>query len=170
MHNLLSDRLLEKFSKYDRLEIHYEDFNEERFKCLEAYGLVLSTIRHPNLHVVLGKTFRVADAFQYDELTGEEYYCTHCHKWGSHWVKDHVEYLVWSIHDSTAKTVTYPLADKSKNVTFNRDENFDSTFWAFLDTQPIYIGRDDQNFTTLQMAKESFENGCKCYCTKHCHC
>ena len=162
MRNLRSSRLLEMFSKYDKIEVHFEELYDED---MESCCLVLSTIRHPNLHAVLVNPFRVGDVFQFDE----EYYCDECYD-DYPWVKADLESFVFSLQNSTAKTVTYPLPGQSKNATFNCDENFESTFKAFLDTQPIYIGRDDQSFTTLQMAKQSFDNGCKCYCTKHCRC
>ena len=150
-------------SKYDKIEVHFEEFYDED---MASYHLLLSTIRHSNLHVVLVNPFRVGDVFQLDE---RKYYCDKCYA-NYPWIKADLERFVFSLQNSTAKTVTYPLPGRSKNVTFNCGENFESTFWAFLDTQPIYIGRDDQNFTTLQMAEQSFENGCKCYCTKHCRC
>ena len=176
IYDLLNNRLLKSFSKFERLEIHFEEFNDTY--DLESYCLVLSKIRHSNLHLVLVNPFRIGDVFKVDDFFEEEdedeeedYFCYDCHDGVSVlWKKDDVKYFLNLVQHSSAKTLTYPLAEKSKNVTFNCDANFDSTFMKFLDTQPIFIGRDDQRFTTLQLAKESFDNGCKCYCTEHCRC
>ena len=150
-----------KISKFGRLEVHIEYIVDTNFK--EPYMSVLSKIQHPNMHVVFTAPIRVADVFQ-------QFDCLGCHSGYELWKKYDVKDLITAIQSSAAKTLTYSLPDKSTKVTFNCDENLESTFMEFLETQPIFIGRDKQCFTTRKLAKESFDNGCKCYCSDHCRC
>ena len=169
--DLLNDGLLTKLSKYDRIEVHFGESDMDYpadfiFDCDD----VLSTIEHQNLHFVLAEPFRVIDVFRLDEINDKM--CSECYfEVPSCWKTDEVNRFVTLVQESSAKTFTYLLPETYEKVTFNCDANFKSTFMAFLDTQPLYIGSDWENFTTLQLAKESFDPGRECYCFEECeHC
>ena len=140
------------FAKYDKLEIHIDSFNWIGYK-VELFDLV-SCFKHPNLHLVLGRSITVSDAYP-DILYKYKSKC---------WKLNDVKRFANSITCSSVRSLTYKIFNdnlkkrRKKTVGFDCDEEFPSKFMDFLKTQPIYSGNCEEYFLTLQAAKESFED------------
>ena len=123
--------------------------NEEEYKI--DYHDLLKLVKHPNLHVCLDQPIKVSDAnVKWDSSISDEGW------WGGSntWTLYDVESFVNRIAVSSIKSVSYPVWRGTK--TFNCDEQFPFSFIEFLKTQPIYCGNDEQDYLTLQQAKDSF--------------
>ena len=139
------------FTNCERLEVRFLvpncDKREEKVR-------IMKLIQHQNLHVLIDEPFEVNDACPPSNLRyWSDYKC------GVYWKKADVDNFVKSIATSPTKTLTYTLESHSRNpktVRFDCDEQFLSTFMAFLDTQPIYTGNDFENYVTCGSARQSF--------------
>ena len=121
----------------------------------------MSSVKHPNLHLILEGSIKVSDAFSGWRF-GSNFY----------WKLDDVETFANSIARSAIRSLTYTVSNASSSkytVTFDCDEQFPSTFMEFLKTQPIYVGFDERGynewsdklnfklFLTLQSAKKNIK-------------
>ena len=140
------------FTNCDRLEVLFRRVNDDK-RGQKSH--IMQLIQHPNLHVLIDEPFEANDACPPNNMR----------YWSGYWKKSDVDNFVNSIAMSSTKTLTYTLQKDSQNpetVTFECDEQFSSNFMAFLDTQPIYIGKNHESawgekyFVTLESAKQSF--------------
>ena len=141
------------FTSCQKLEVRLSIINyDKREEIID----MMKMIKHPNFHVLIDEPIRVTDAIPPKKMD---------RFWSDYWKKADVDNFVNSIALSSTKTLTYTLKKFSRNpetITFECDEWFSTKFIAFLDTQPIYIGKDHEdfifgkNFVTLEAAKQSF--------------
>ena len=139
---------LYQFKHCDKLELFFmEPSRDSHNRNIDAMKL----FQHPNTHVLLEKPFEVVDA------------CPRHWRYEDNWKRADVDNFVSFIATSSMKTLTYTIEKYSdtgktviETVTFKCDEHFATTFMAFLETQPIYVGNNYQNFVTLESARKSF--------------
>ena len=152
------------FANCEKLEIYFPAINEteEKYAQQIVHHSALKLVKHPNLHVVLGRPVRVSDANPTEAHRKPK-------KWfaESFWTLVDVENFVNRIAFLSIKTLTYTISNlnlptfKPQQITFDCDEKFPISFLEYLETQPIFCGyeegiKDKEGFLTLELAKATF--------------